>query len=233
MKKIFVFLFFIIFMQYVMSAQTSPVITTNWIKAKISFKLKIKGSGSKTVDNDKNSLSYINKSTIPENLEGELNELLYHIIVDNLDLNTENSTSALDILQNKYKNKKFFFNTSTDIAFHYSTKNPFVIAKIFKGLKELMESNFDLSVSSFKIVFQNIKTPYVISSFEGSPKYGTEVIVTEIIAYIREYIKLTRSAKVQEKPEQAIVISEIYTELNIEKSNFNKLNGAKELVAEF
>lgn len=211
----------------------SQSISLAWIKSKRNIREYYKPNNRKLIEFDKSILKNISEGNISKDVEFDISNLLKEIIADNIAINNENPITALEILENKISDKKFYFQVVTDISFHYSTKNPFVVAKMFRGLKNLLEQTFTDNLKAFKIVFQNIKTPYIILAQKEPIKYGAETIVIEIIAYIREYIKIAKSGKIQLTPENEAIIKDVYEDLSLEQGNFAHLPGAKELIAEY
>lgn len=208
-------------------------VTSAWIKSKRNIREYYKTNSRKLIDFDKSILKNLLENPIQKELENEIAILLREIISDNIAINTDNPILALEILETKITEKKLFFDVVTNVSFHYSTKNPFVIAKMFRGLKNLLEGTFFDNLKAFKVVFQNIKTPYIIKSQSEPIRYGAELIVIEIISYIREYIKIVKSGKVQINPEAESIIKDVYEDLSLEQGNFTHLPGAKELISEY
>ncbi|MBN2544312.1 MAG: hypothetical protein JXB50_00855 [Spirochaetes bacterium] len=233
MKKFFISFLTLLAMIFLTENIDSQEITISWIKSRSNIRTYYKTNNRKLIEFDRISLNNLEKGNINIENESLAADLIKEIIADNMAINNENPITGLDILQKKFQNKKYYFQVTTDISFHYSTKNPFVIARIFNGLKELLESTFDENLKTCKAVFLYIKTPYIIASQNNTVKYGTEIITIEIIAYIREFLRIKKNGRTAITPEQEFIIKDIYENLSIEQGNFSKLPGAKELLSEY
>jgi len=211
----------------------SQTINQSWVKSRENIRSFYKNNNKKLIEFDKNTLINLEENNIAADTESSAVELLKQIAADNAEINNENPIKVFDILQKKFQDKKHYFQVATDISFHHSTKNPFLNARIIKGLKELLETTFDENLKTLKTVFLYIKTPYIIKSQSQQIKYGSEVIIIEIIAYIREYLRIEKSGKIEIKPEHVSIIKDVYNDLSLEHGIFSNLPGAKELISEY
>ncbi len=233
MKKIIISVIMLLVMVYMPVRVNAQTIDQNWVKSRETVRNFYKNNNRKLIEFDKNSLIQIEENNIAEVAVPDAVELLKQIAADNAPINNENPIKVFDILQKKFQDKKHYFQVATDISFHHSEKNPFLNARIIKGLKELLETTFDDNLKTFKTVFLYIKTPFIINSQNRQIKYGSEVIVIEVIAYIREYLRIAKSGKIEIKPEYVSIIKDAYNDLSLEQGVFSNLPGAKELISEY
>lgn len=231
MKRTFLLIFVFFFTLSIFWAEDSIKINANWVNTK--KRIRINYSKLKLYEFDKITLANLEKGIIASDAEPALAELLLDIVSGDAAEYHENSIKALDILEKKFANKMHFYNVASEFAFKYPTNSPFVIAKIFNSLTNLLEKNYEGNFNTLKTVYDSIKSPYIYQSMDGTPRYGAEYIVIEIIAYIRHFLKLSKDLKIKDNPQMSKYIANMYGELGLEKSNFKNLPGAKELIQEY
>ena len=234
MKKLILSLLLtIIIITYSFNEEDERKINEKWVK--IQQRARCYFEKRELIELDKQNLDFLEKVNIPPEVEKFLSELLYEIILYNIPYNKDNSLKAFDILQKKFQDKIHFFDVASEIVFSSSTHNSFVIAKIFKGLTETIEGNYNENLHALSVIYDSIKTTYIAKAKSGTQKYGTNIVITELIAYLREYIRLVNAGKIKETPDKMELIAHIYTDLGLETriSNFFRLKGAKELKKEY
>jgi hypothetical protein len=231
MKRILLLTLALLFSFSVFCADELKQIDEGWIK----IKKRIRGSYSKMnlSELDKNNLDLIDKTPIAPDAEAALSDFLLDIIKENAVIDRDNSIRALNILETKFVNKKYFYDIASKYSFDNPTLNPYIIARIFKGLGNLLETNYDGNFKALKTVYESIKTPYVYKSYEGNLSYGTNDLVVEIIGYLRQYVKLLKSGKIKDNPDMSNYTAIMHSELDLKRGNFKNLAGAKELEAEY
>jgi hypothetical protein len=231
MKKILILAISILLTFSIFSADELKQIDDGWIK----LKKRIRSSYSKMnlSEHDKNILDIIEKTPILPDAEPALSDFLLDLIKDNAVVYRDNSIRALNILETKFTNKKYFYDIASKYSYDNPTLSPYVIARIFKGLGNLLETNYDGNFKALKAVYESIKSPYIYQSHEGNLSYGTNDLVVEIIAYLRQYVKLSKSVKIKDNPDMSNYTAIMHSELDLKRGNFKNLAGAKELESEY
>lgn len=232
MRRIIVFVFIITALFSVNSLENDDnKVTLQWIK--IKSRIRRNYEKRKLVDLDSSTLDLLADMEITEEIEPQLAELLYDIIVDNALDGKKNAIKAIDVLEKRFSDIKYFFNVTEEFAFEYARLSPHVVVKILNGLTNTLAKDVDENLHALKVVYDSAKTPYIIEAIEGTIPYGTELIVMELIAYIREFIRLGNEGIVEESADEIPIIAVIYTDIALEDGNYLDLPGAKDLVKEY
>jgi hypothetical protein len=213
MKKITILVLILVALPLLFSQDSGTTITKDWIlikqKSRSFFEKR------KLLELDTQTLDEINNKKFSPDVEDVLSGLLYDIIVyDKLDM-PENSLKALDILQNKFSTKKYLFNIAADFSNNYAATNPYVLAKIFSCMKDSIVGNYDENVSTLQIIYQSIKTPYIIEAKNGTVRYGTNTVIKYLKDYLDEFPILLNQGKISSDPNKYETVMRITAEAGI------------------
>ncbi|HOV15458.1 MAG TPA: hypothetical protein PK771_14315, partial [Spirochaetota bacterium] len=135
----------------------------------------------------------------------------------------------LDILINKFNDKNYFIDYSTLLVGYKISSNPFVLKKIIEGLTKT------LTLSQDKI-FKNFDSYYrIISIFLiDKQKYGSDYVIPEFIAFLREYMKLVGEKKIQDTLRKKVISVVEEMGLNDKKrSDYLRYPGGEDLKQEY
>ena len=213
MKKITILVLILSAISFIFSQDSGSSITKDWIlikqKSRSFFEKR------KLLELDTQTLEEINNKKFSPDVEEALSGLLYDIIVyDKLDA-PENSLKALDILQNKFSTKKYLFSVSSEFANNYASVSPYIIAKIFSCLKDSIAGNYDDNIKALSIIYESIKTPYIIEAKNGTVRYGTNTVIKFFKDYLDEFPKLLNQGKIESDPKKYETVMRITAEAGI------------------
>jgi len=164
---------------------------------------------------DTETLAFIQRSNIPADVEPVLSDLLYEILCDNKLDNVENCNKVIDILEKQFKNKNHLFRVAGEFSYYNSVGYPFVIAKIFSSLKNVILDDFDENVRAFKVIYTSIKEPYVLGAKNGTVKYGTSIVQQYLKAYLEEVPKLLAEGKLNDYQKSVDTVMRISGEVGV------------------
>lgn len=188
-------------------------ITEEWIQTKQKSRSYFEKR--QLLEIDTQMLTELESKDLAPELEPIIADLLYEIIVyDKLD-NQENCFKAFDIMVNKFKNKKHLFNVAGEFANNYSSGYPFIIAKIFHSLKKTIIGNYEDNLKALYIVYDSIKTPYIIEAQNGTVKYGANTVVKFLKDYLQEFPKLASEGKIDSDPKKLELVLKITAEIGM------------------
>jgi len=213
MKKILILLFIFSAPAFIFSQESGFEITKDWIL--IKQKSRSYFEKRKLLEIDTQALDDISNKKFSPDVEEALSGLLNDIIIYNKWDMPENSLKALDILQNKFSNKKYLFIISSDFANHYAADSPFVMAKIFSCLKSTIVGNYDENVKALSITYNAIKTPYIIEAKNSTVRYGTNTVMKFFREYLDEFPKLLNQGKIDSDPKKFDTVLRISAEIGI------------------
>jgi hypothetical protein len=188
-------------------------ITKEWIQ--IKQKSRSYFDKRRLLELDTETLKDIESKSFSPDVEPYLADLLYDIIVyDKLDSN-ENCFKAFDILENNFKDKQHLCNVASEFANYYNTGYPFIIAKIFKSLKNTITDNYDGNVEALSKIYEFIKTPYIVEAQNGTVRYGSNTVLKFLKEYLLEFQKLLSEGKISNEPEKLDIIIRISAEIGL------------------
>ena len=212
MKKIIlVILMFLSFILY--CSGSGNQVNEEWVKVKQKSRSYFEKR--QLLELDSQMLTELENKDIDPAIEPIVADLLYEIIVyDKLD-SQENCFKAFDIMVNKFKNKKHLFNVASEFANTYSSGYPFIIAKIFNSLKKTIVGNYEDNLKALYIVYDSIKTPYIIEAQNGTVKYGANTVVKFLKDYLQEFPKLASAGKIDSDPKKLEMVTRITAEIGM------------------
>jgi len=212
MRKIL--LSFFVFLPVLIFSQDSGYnITKDWIL--IKQKSRSYFEKRKLLEMDTQTLDELDKKPFSPDVEDVLADFLYEVIVFNKVDNVENSIKALDILQNKFKDKSYLFKISSEFADGHAGNSPFVIAKILLCLKNTITGNYDQNVTALYKVYERIKTPYIVEAKNGTVRYGTNTVIKFLKEYLDEFPILLKQGKIDPDPKKLDTVLRITAEAGI------------------
>ncbi|OHD12714.1 MAG: hypothetical protein A2086_11910 [Spirochaetes bacterium GWD1_27_9] len=230
MKSYFIFIFLLVLNFFVFSDNTSDL-TENWIKNKIISRQQSADKGNKSELRIKDSdLIYELQKKDFKNIEPLVASYLYKIIIENKKLvDVNNVQDALDVLESRFQDKTYFITYASDLTRFEIIYNPFVIKKVWQGFRKNLAGYDDKIFKGFEAVYRATGL-FLFNKQE----YGSDYVIPEFIAFLREYINLVTSGKIKDTQRARIISICQEMGLNSKKqSDFQRYLGGEELKQEF
>ncbi len=224
-------IFMLLFGFGVFSQDSSNEVTEKWVKAQLEVRKPWSSSQNRTKvrEVDTAFIEYVSKYDF-KSVEPLVASYLRNVLFEDDRVNDPtNIRNSLDILINKFGDKNYFIDYSNLLIGYKISSNPFVLKKIIEGLTKC------LIVSQDKI-FKNFDTYYkIISIFlNDKQKYGSDYVIPEFIAFLREYIKLVGEKKIEDTIRKKVISMVEDMGLSDKKrSDFQRYQGGEELKQEY
>ena len=87
--------------------------------------------------------------------------------------------------------------------------------KIFNSLKKSIVGNYEANVKALRVVYESIKTPYIIEAQNGTVKYGANTVLKFLKDYLNTFPKLASEGKIDSDPKKLDVVFQISTEIGM------------------
>ena len=82
-------------------------------------------------------------------------------------------------------------------------------------MKDSIVGNYNDNVGTLQIIYQSIKTPYIVEAKNGTVRYGTNTVIKYLKEYLDEFPKLLNQGKIPSDPAKYETVMRITAEAGI------------------
>jgi hypothetical protein len=160
-------------------------------------------------------------------VEPELAELVYEIVVANEFIDADVMIRGFDILENSFKNKSYYCNQAEMTVRQYGRTQPFVVKRVLEGMTRIYVDNPEIVSHSFRIIYSPIKSNYLVQDV-----YGYREVVPALMDFCIIYLDRSMRPNVKDDPSLNQTVMDLVMSLGLSgdtKSRYDTIDQSKRL----